>query len=229
MVREYHCADCGRPCVDEANRRGRRRILCSDCAVQRLASRCEAAADIRPKKGDTYTFTCRRCGECSTATLDKRRRQFCTSCRGEAGARLTSSIRCAECGERMPSGRTKHCDPCSVVRERLRLQTRPRALAHRANKALSGAARRSSGEAYLRANLGYGVADLRSHLERQFARGMTWAAFKDGRIHIDHIVPLRCFDLTKPDDVKSAFALTNLRPLWAKDNLSKGGKLVVMI
>lgn len=69
--------------------------------------------------------------------------------------------------------------------------------------------------------LGYTLAQLAEHLERQFKPGMTWE--NRGRWHIDHIRPLASFEITGPDDVafKEAWALTNLRPIWAKDNLSK--------
>lgn len=78
-------------------------------------------------------------------------------------------------------------------------------------------------------HLGYSLEDLRAHLERQFLRGMSWENM--GEWHIDHIVPLASFTITGPDDpeLKRAWALTNLRPLWAKDNLSKGAKIVSLL
>lgn len=54
---------------------------------------------------------------------------------------------------------------------------------------------------------------------------MTWDLFHEGAIHIDHVVPLRMFDLTDDEQVASAWALSNLQPLWAKDNLAKAGSL----
>lgn len=69
---------------------------------------------------------------------------------------------------------------------------------------------------------GYSLADLRLHLERQFSKGMTWERFGEGEIHIDHILPVSSFDLSDPAAVKACFALPNLRPSWALDNLSKG-------
>lgn len=73
---------------------------------------------------------------------------------------------------------------------------------------------------------GYSVDDLKKHIEKQFLPGMTWENF--GKLwHIDHIVPLRAFNFTKPEDpdFKRAWAICNLRPLWAKENISKGGRL----
>jgi hypothetical protein len=48
-------------------------------------------------------------------------------------------------------------------------------------------------------------------------------------IHIDHIVPQKSFDLQDDNKWRACWALTNLRPMWAKDNLSKGGKILYLI
>ena len=55
--------------------------------------------------------------------------------------------------------------------------------------------------------------------------GMCWE--KLGKeIHIDHIIPCCSFDLVNEEKQKKCFHYTNLQPLWAKDNLSKGGKII---
>ena len=73
--------------------------------------------------------------------------------------------------------------------------------------------------------VGYNVTDLRKSLESKFLPGMSWENM--GEWHIDHIVPLAAFNFQKPEDIdfKRAWDLTNLRPLWAKDNFSKHTKL----
>lgn len=70
--------------------------------------------------------------------------------------------------------------------------------------------------------LGYSIHDLMVHLEAQFARGMTWANY--GEWHIDHIRSVRDFNITSLDDpaLLECWSLWNLRPLWARDNHSKG-------
>lgn len=72
--------------------------------------------------------------------------------------------------------------------------------------------------------LGYSIGDLRTHLERQFLKGMSWENM--GEWHIDHIVPLSSFTITGPDDpeLRRAWSLPNLRPLWARDNMRKSAR-----
>ncbi len=69
--------------------------------------------------------------------------------------------------------------------------------------------------------LGCSINELRAHLEAQFTGGMDWNRFLAGDIHIDHIRPCCSFDLTDPEQQKTCFHWTNLRPLWKVDNLKK--------
>lgn len=65
--------------------------------------------------------------------------------------------------------------------------------------------------------LGYSALELKLHMESLFTEGMTWD--NHGEWHIDHIKPLSSFNKeTHPSVVN---ALSNLQPLWAKDNRDK--------
>lgn len=81
--------------------------------------------------------------------------------------------------------------------------------------------------------LGYTAEDLRHHLERQFQKGMTWSNYGrgPGKWHIDHIVPRTAFAATSLADpeLKACWALTNLRPMWGRDNISKHAKRTHLI
>jgi hypothetical protein len=68
------------------------------------------------------------------------------------------------------------------------------------------------------------VKFLKKYLESKFKDGMTWK--KRGLIHIDHIIPCASFDLKDPKQQVKCFHYTNLQPLWAKENLSKGAKIL---
>jgi len=74
--------------------------------------------------------------------------------------------------------------------------------------------------------VGYSIKDLKQHLEKQFKTGMNWK--NRGEWHIDHIRPVSSFYFTKPEDkeFKECWALSNLQPLWASENCSKGAKFL---
>lgn len=79
--------------------------------------------------------------------------------------------------------------------------------------------------------LGYTPNDLEKHIERQFKKGMTWRKFREGMIHIDHIRPVSSFNIKGFDDpeLRACWALSNLRPMWAVDNLKKGSRREVLL
>lgn len=95
-----------------------------------------------------------------------------------------------------------------------------RGLANRMRCRMWSALKRGKGRK-LEAVLGYSIAELKRHLERQFTQGMSWDNWSDW--HIDHIVPVTAFQFTNYDDpeFRACWALTNLRPLWKEENRQK--------
>lgn len=71
--------------------------------------------------------------------------------------------------------------------------------------------------------LGCSVIEAVEHIENQFVDGMSWS--NHGDWHIDHIIPLSVFNLEDAGQVAKACHYTNLRPLWASENLSKGSRI----
>lgn len=71
---------------------------------------------------------------------------------------------------------------------------------------------------------GYDCVALKAHLEAKFLPGMSWGNY--GEWHIDHIRPVASFDFTIDFEktVRACWALSNLQPLWASDNIKKGKK-----
>lgn len=72
----------------------------------------------------------------------------------------------------------------------------------------------------------YSLADLTKHLESQFDDKMTWENY-GSYWHIDHIVPRSYFKYVNAteDAFKKCWALSNLQPLEAIENIKKGNKL----
>jgi 5-methylcytosine-specific restriction endonuclease McrA len=73
----------------------------------------------------------------------------------------------------------------------------------------------------------YTVKELKKHLEQTIPKGYTWQDFMEGKLHIDHIIPISVFNFNKPEhiDFKRCWSLKNLRLLPAEENLKKGNKL----
>lgn len=74
--------------------------------------------------------------------------------------------------------------------------------------------------------VGYTVDQLKQHLEKWFDQFMTWGNYGT-YWHIDHIIPIAAFNFETPEDVdfKRCWALKNLRPLEAKENIRKSDKV----
>ena len=75
--------------------------------------------------------------------------------------------------------------------------------------------------------VGYTVDELKRHLEKKFTEGMSWEKFVNGKIHIDHKIPKCIFNFTsvKDMDFKRCWALSNLQPMWAKENIKKADSI----
>lgn len=70
--------------------------------------------------------------------------------------------------------------------------------------------------------IGLKLEDLKKYIESKFKDGMNWS--NRNLWHIDHIIPLASAK-TEEDMIKLCH-YTNLQPLWAKENMSKGAKIL---
>jgi hypothetical protein len=68
--------------------------------------------------------------------------------------------------------------------------------------------------------LGYNDQDLKNHIINH----ANWPNVKDKKWHIDHIFPIQAFIDYNISDLKIINCLENLRPLLAKENMSKHAK-----
>lgn len=70
--------------------------------------------------------------------------------------------------------------------------------------------------------LGCTFDEFLNHIESQFQSGMNWENRSEW--HIDHIVPLASAETE--EEILRLNHHSNLRPLWAIDNLKKGSKIL---
>jgi len=75
--------------------------------------------------------------------------------------------------------------------------------------------------------VGYACNDLVKHLRKTLPEGYTWNDYLQGKLHIDHKIPISAFNYTTPEnpDFRECWALKNLQLLPARENLIKGSKL----
>jgi hypothetical protein len=139
-----------------------------------------------------------------------------------------------------PDARKRHYDnwrtnnPESYVATRKRAHAKFFSVARNRldRKVRAGIHKYLSGEGVSRSwqeHVGYTLADLAAHIERQFLKGMSWDNM--GEWHLDHITPLSAFGYTSvtDPDFRAAWALTNLRPLWARENLAKSARRTLLL
>jgi len=101
-------------------------------------------------------------------------------------------------------------------------------LNHRISKAIRRSLRGTKNDRHWEDLVGWNVKDLEKRLIKTMPKGYTWKDFKNGKLHIDHIIPVSAFNFFKPEhiDFKRCWALKNLRLLPAEENLAKKDKLV---
>jgi hypothetical protein len=171
-----------------------------------------------------YHLYCDKCGNSRGYGMKSRSAMLCKKCahRGndylkdkrDAVYRLVMS-KCKIGQVPWNKGRSKY------TKEQLQLRTNlSSAIRIRLNNRYS-----RKGESYLK-KLGYTLQELKQHLEDQFQPGMSWDNYGKHGWHIDHRIPDSWFNYSSihDEDFKKSWALSNLQPKWAKDNLSKGAR-----
>ncbi len=111
------------------------------------------------------------------------------------------------------------------IRERLKTDINYR-LSERLRSRLKGAIKNNYKSGSAVRDLGCSIEEVKKYLESKFQPGMNWENWGLYGWHIDHIQPLSKCDLTDRNEFLKVCHYTNLQPLWAKDNLIKGNKIV---
>ena len=69
--------------------------------------------------------------------------------------------------------------------------------------------------------IGCSLDVFRKHITSLFTEGMSWDLINSGKIHIDHILPVRAFNMSDPLHQRACFYWKNMQPLWESDNHKK--------
>jgi len=177
----------------------------------------------------------RRNPDVSRAEFDDFRAKLMLVAESKYLRRYCGQNKCQACGCIHPYDETRHkrwrhlCVPCERLHVRIYRQRSKAKNNDGIGKQMRAALARAGESPRVIRELGYTIADLRQHMERQFLPGMTWARFTAGEIHIDHITPQAAFDLSDPDQWRACWSLGNLRPMWAAENIAKADRMVFLL
>jgi len=195
------------------------------------------AAKGIPTKG--HPAPCQRCG--SLMEITTARTKFCSECRKVEDAEKSQRWRVQNPDavretQRSIDQRRKTC-PKRIASVRIsakardrRVRSTPRGcLDHRMGQLVRSGLGTAKGGRKWETLVGYSIADLMAHLERQFLKGMSWENI--GEWHVDHILAKSSFTYETVEDpeFRACWALTNLRPLWSGDNIKKGKKRLFLL
>jgi hypothetical protein len=211
------CAPCHEKHKENANhlyasRKGQG--LCSGCGAESKKRLCAECKKRQRKNATAHYVRCKKA-------------KRCFMCGAKASKKLTAL--CWPCYEdRRPHRETwrkekrEHIN--AYMRKRaediqIKIANRLRSRFYYAMRDYKAGTRKKSSVK----DLGCTLEQLCTHLESKFQPGMSWVNY--GRWHIDHVKPLAAFDLTDEEQQRQACHFSNLQPLWAKDNLSKGCRI----
>ena len=158
----------------------------------------------------------------------KKKRNARNQARRDANPVIANCVICESSFRKINSAKT--CSLNCSKKYKIQQESKPE---KRLSKILTKQLRRSAtgkiASINMRSNLWsyfeFTIYEFKEHFESLFVGQMSWETMH--LIHIDHIRPRASFNqeqLADPtsEDFKKCWALNNLQPLWAEDNLRKG-------
>lgn len=200
VLEDRACAECGKS-FTPVSRMGK---MCSAKCGQRYHSKLQDARHKEKKRLERCFFwpekrSCPECGKEVLTTFESRDKKYCSrKCSKRRQGRMTDQRRLLR-------------DPTFKVMRRLSSRIRESLRRKHVLKTTTSIK-------YLGCTAGH----LRTHLESQFAEGMSWDNYGVFGWHVDHIIPCAAFDLSREDHQMVCFNYRNLRPLWHHENNEKG-------
>lgn len=199
--------------------------------VRRVYKRkLSSAAFAHMKKERHYVSECDGSKRCSSCGMVKpvaefhlakrggqRRRGECIKCSSYASARWASEN--YERSREIQNASARRYPEKVRSRVAAKRKANPEAFAARdmLKRVLAITGAKKSGRT--EAEIGYTAKELRDHIQAQFRIGMSWDNW--GEWHIDHIEPVMVMVKRGVTDPSKINALSNLRPLWASENLRR--------
>jgi hypothetical protein len=227
---EFKCQTCGtifiRNCIKNIN--------CKPCAKQKLleTARAESLRKAR-ERGDRVMGSIQSCAHCGVSfTLTKRRAKYCEVCKvlqNKAALPFMKEWKKKYYKEYMADEekRKKAIQTANIYQMNRRKNDPLFALIGRVRAGIRQSIRKNGYKKNTKTEkiLGCTWEEFKSHIEKQFLKGMNWDNISDW--HIDHIIPLS--SAKTEQDIILLNNFTNLRPLFAIDNLQKGDKIEFLI
>ena len=158
-----------------------------------------------------------------TAFLSRMDWKLCTKCK------CVNAVADFYKDKSQKSGLTKHCKDCDTKRVLQKRSSSPlERFKHNVRNLVSNSFRKNGYKKNDQTHrlLGCDFEFFKKHIELQFSKGMTWDKVGTD-IHLDHIIPIAT--ATTEAEVIALNHFTNLRPLWATENLSKGARVEHLI
>lgn len=214
-------------CSDNCKREARKKYLQSDHYKRLLEINLEKAKAKNREKTKLKIRICKKCGGehrrlYSWYCSDDCRREFKIA-QKKAYHQMPHVIERRKAAEkadhrkerrnatmRLHLKKRRQSDPMYVAKERIRNRTKAAFLGQGFTKGCK-----------TREMLGCTWEQFKMHIEKQFTKGMKWSNRE--LWHIDHIVPLASANTI--EDLERLSHFSNLRPLWAGENIEKGDKI----
>lgn len=188
--------------------------------------------------GGSVALACHGCSnkfEIRRAEYNRGGGKFCSmKCCREATASKKFEFKCCHCNETFYVSRDRaliakfcstKCKKTSQIKVRSDANIAQRRLEVRIASLMGYSLKGLKAGCKWESLVGYTLHDLMAHLEKLFVPGMSWSNI--GEWHIDHRKPRSAFVYTSHLDpaFQECWALNNLQPLWAVDNMRKGARL----
>lgn len=226
----FTCPDCGIEVVKKTSRHTR----CGACALEKskLRARDVSRDKCRKRGAPTKSGVERKCKHCGSLFVRRAIRHiYCDTCNDlPLKVRNPSAYAKARAGtKKWREENIERCNRVAAEKTARYRKSKPAFLvADRIRANLNATIRRGGYKKSCRTLDILGASDWREfagHIERQFVSGMTW----DNREkwHIDHIIPLA--SASTKQDVYELFHMTNLRPMWAEENIRKKDSIEFLI